>query len=62
MDILEVAQQMFIDRGKEMEADRQKKVFVTNLVSSTDFTDERIDQLADVPIAFIQQVRSSLQK
>lgn len=66
MGLKEVAEQLIAARAKEEgiieEVEKQKKKFVTNLLQSTDFTDEKIAILADIKLPFVQQRRIDLKK
>ena len=66
MGLKEIAEQLIAARakeeGKEEGEEKRNSVFVTNLLQSTDFPDEKIATLADVPLAFVQQMRVALIK
>jgi hypothetical protein len=62
MGIEEIVKQLMAEEFREEEAKKQKQNFVTNLLQSTNFADEKIASLADVPLAFVQHIRSSLHK
>jgi hypothetical protein len=62
MGIIEVAKEMFINEGREIEAEKQKRIFVTNLLNAGKFSDEEIASLANTSLAFVQQVRAELSR
>jgi predicted transposase/invertase (TIGR01784 family) len=48
-------------RGKEEATEKNKTTFITNLVQATDFSDEKIAHLAEVSVAFVQQIKKRLE-
>jgi hypothetical protein len=49
------------EEGLKMRKDREW-LFVTNLLKQTDFSDERIAFLVNVPLTFVAEVKKSLEK
>lgn len=49
-------------RGMEKGMEKGQTAFVKYLLTQTDFSDEKIGQVADVPVSFVQAVRASLAK
>ena len=49
-----------IEIGVEKEAARKDYVFVRSLLLNTDFTDDKIADVAAVTLAFVQKVKSEL--
>jgi predicted transposase YdaD len=59
--LLERAERRGIEKGREEGKEEGKEesayLFVKNLLTSTDFHDEKIASLASVDVSFVQQVR-----
>ena len=49
-------------QGKEVENRESKTLFVTNLLTQTDFDNAKIALLVGVPIDFIEKIKKSLIK
>ena len=70
MGIIEQVKQMKLDEARaeakrearKEESDKNKRVFVTNLLSSTNFSVKKIAALAGVSEAFVNRVKASLKK
>ena len=70
MGIIEQVKQMKLDEARaearaearKEEADRNKRVFVTNLLSNTSFSVKKIADLAGVSEAFVNRVKASIKK
>jgi hypothetical protein len=62
MGLKEVAEQLIAARAMEKGEEKRNTIFVINMLQSTDFTDEKIAALADVPVAFVQQLRVQVNK
>lgn len=48
------------EKGREEEAAKKNHIFVSNLLSNTDFSEEKIAILADVPLVYVQKVKLEL--
>lgn len=62
MGLKEVVELLIAERAMEQGEEKRNIVFVTNLLQSTDFSDEKVATLADVPLVFVQQIRAGLGK
>jgi hypothetical protein len=62
MGIEEIVKQMIAEEAREEGEEKRNTVFVTNLLQSTDFTNEKVAMLADVPMEFVQQIQANLAK
>ncbi|MEK7257735.1 MAG: hypothetical protein AAB316_23460 [Bacteroidota bacterium] len=51
-----------IEKGIDIGEEKKEKLFVENLLLQSEFSDKKIASLADVPLAFVQKVRSRLEK
>ncbi|MEO7311048.1 MAG: hypothetical protein ABIX01_11670 [Chitinophagaceae bacterium] len=48
-------------KGREEARDERNKIFVTNLITSTDFSNTKIASIAGVPETFVQRLRADIQ-
>jgi hypothetical protein len=51
--------ELFI-QGIETESNRKNRQFVINLITGTDFSNEKIANLASVKIEFVEQIRKEI--
>lgn len=49
-----------IEKGVETESNRKNRQFVINLITGTDFSNEKIANLASVKIEFVEQIRKEI--
>ena len=51
-----------IEEGIEKGIEKKNRIFVTNLLEETDFSNEKIALMADVSVAFVKKIRKELGK
>jgi hypothetical protein len=58
--VLDRERRMALKEGREVEREENNSIFTQNLISQTDFSDEKIALLANVEIEYVKKMRISL--
>jgi len=60
--LLERAERRGIEKGMEKGIEKSAFLFVQNLLTDTDFDDNKIASLTSVDVAFVKEVRAKMAK
>lgn len=58
--LLDRAKREGVQQGLEQGIEQGKRLFVNRLLQKTNFSDEQIADMADVPVALVRQLRNAL--
>jgi len=60
--VLQRAEREGIEKGKEIKETEKNLAFVKSLLTQTDFSAQKIAQVADVTVSFVEEVKASFSK